>query len=434
MESKQADHPARDFQNGLMAAKADRIGFTVIVLMALVPVIALFAPRAMAFLPGMIGLLAVMAWLFTGQRPALSPKLFLIPLLITAAAFASALWAIDPAIAIERGTKMALILLSGTLLIAVAQNLPRAVILRSGALLPSLFFAACLLASAEYLTGMPLYRFLSDTPATTSIKLHEFNRGSCVLAILLLPAFFCLKESLTAKKKAAAYGIALVSFSTIFIITASQSAQLAIICGLLVAFAFPYAKKWAWRTLKALLVILVMTAPWLAIWLFDNYAESIHALPRMGSGDQSASAGNRLEVWDYVSRYVLQNPLYGYGIEAARAVEEFDSAEIFQRGKTILHPHNFALQVWIEFGVFGALATCAFLVYVLNIIEEKFKYASQRILLPLFVVAVSIGATGYGMWQSWWLGLLLFAISYALVCARYCENRIEEKEARHGSA
>lgn len=176
--------------------------------------------------------------------------------------------------------------------------------------------------------------------------------------------------------------------------------------------------------MKAAIVVLTMTAPWIAIWLFDNYAQTIHNLPRMGNGDQGASAGNRLEVWDFISRYILQNPLYGYGIEATRAVEEFDSAEIFQRGTTILHPHNFALQAWMEFGIFGALAASAFLVHMLGIIQTKFKYAAQRIYFPVFIVLVSIGSTGYGVWQSWWLGLILTAIAFSIICVRYSEEKM----------
>src|SRR5436190_23671517 len=83
----------------------------------------------------------------------------------------------------------------------------------------------------------------------------------------------------------------------------------------------------------------------------------IDHVPWLGYGQ--AFANNRLEIWDFVSRYALRHPLHGFGIEATRAVEAFDSQQIYQKKATILHPHNFAIQMWIEFGLIGGLLAAA---------------------------------------------------------------------------
>ena len=80
-----------------------------------------------------------------------------------------------------------------------------------------------------------------------------------------------------------------------------------------------------------------------AIWAFNNISAQVEAVPILGSG--GGYAGARMEIWDYVSRYALQNPLYGFGVEATRQVPSFGSTESYQEGQTILHPHNFVLQL-----------------------------------------------------------------------------------------
>lgn len=408
--------------------KTLRYGMIVLSLLALVTFVSVIAPRALSFLPGLLALIGLgVRYFYVREKTSWPKTLLLITGSICALSLLSALWAIDPAMAIRRTFKTAAVIIPAAFLVRLALDMPEQALRKYTPYIPFAFFAGMALISLEYLAGMPLYHIIHNIPFDQKVQLHVYNRGASVLAVLFIASFFTL-QSCANKQKTLLSAAAILVTIPFFVITASQSAQLAIICGVIIAFLFPYGKKWAWMILQAGLVSLTLLAPWIAIWLFHNYADSIHALPHMGGGDQGASAGNRLEVWDYISRYALQNPLYGFGVEATRSVKEFDSAEIFQRGKTILHPHNFALQAWIEFGLIGAISTCALVIYSLQKIQKDFQYGSQRIFLPTFCMLVSIGATGYGVWQGWWLGLILMAVAYTVICARYDQLSKESRQ------
>ena len=416
------DMPTAPYPSAKQENRADRCAFYFFLAIALLPVISVFAPRALSFLPGLIALVFyALRYFYLKEKTSLPKTLLVITGGICALSFISIIWAIDQDIAINRSIKTAATLIPGIFLVHLALQASGQAIKKYAYLLPIGFFTAVMLLSFEYLAGLPLYHIIHDIDLSQHVQLHEFNRTASVLAVLFIASFFGIQHRFP--KKHGLVPIAVIAvMAPVFLITASQSAQLALICGTLIAALFPYSKPWAWNILKLVTITLVFIAPWLAIWLFQNHAQDIHALPHMGNGDQSASAGNRLEVWDYVSRYALQNPLYGFGVEATRAVEKFDSAEVFQKGTTILHPHNFALQAWIEFGVIGAVSVSALIFYCINKIQHSFQYASQRILLATLCMLISIAATGYGMWQGWWLGLILLATVYAIICARYCQT------------
>jgi O-antigen ligase len=118
----------------------------------------------------------------------------------------------------------------------------------------------------------------------------------------------------------------------------------------------------------------------------------------------------RLEIWDFISRRALQSPFIGHGTEATKSIT-FDTAQLYQPGKTILHPHNFALQLWIEFGAFGAALGAAFLGDILSRIY-KFDLPLRRFSLALLMASLSVASTGYGLWQGWWLGVFCLLIAF----------------------
>jgi O-antigen ligase len=84
-----------------------------------------------------------------------------------------------------------------------------------------------------------------------------------------------------------------------------------------------------------------------------------------------------------------------------------------------LHPHNAALQVWLELGAPGA-ALFALIVAILWGALARVTWP------PLFAAAAGAGLTiaiigcfgTYGIWQEWWLGTLSLALFLVLVMGR----------------
>lgn len=103
----------------------------------------------------------------------------------------------------------------------------------------------------------------------------------------------------------------------------------------------------------------------------------------------------RMSYWSHTLDWILQHPLKGWGLDASRAMGP---------GIT-LHPHNSALQVWLELGFVGAVAAAAF--WGLSLV----RLSRDKPDLPMSGVAGSVVVfllfswINYGLWQQWWLAL-----------------------------
>ncbi len=408
-------------------------GLAVILVPGIAAFIAVLSPRFLAFWPGVAGFILLAAYPFVFDRQALRaavPRPILLWLLgITALAGASSFWAIDPAFAVERTAKMALVLFGGFLFYIVARAVPAQMVLPHIRVLGVCLLTATGLVLIELLAGFPLYKLMKDIADAQAVNHSVMNRSMVALLCLAFPflglLFWPQDRRMIISVFLLVGGLALV--------THSQSAQIGVILGLICFFAFPYSRAAAWRIVTILLIAGTVLAPFLAAFLFQTVSESVNTMPFLGHG--SGYGGQRLEIWDAVGRYALQSPLWGHGIEAARAVGAFEMQGLYRKSPTVLHPHNFAIQLWIEFGLLG-VAVCAALFWQLLGGLSRCQYAAARIGLPAFAVILSAASFGYGLWQSWFLGLMILTFAFAKLAMRlYEEKRLvstEIKEDSHG--
>lgn len=381
-------------------------------MLAIMPLLAVAVPRILGYGPAVAGLLFFALYpLVYKTRPPVSKFALLTAAIVVALAALSALWALDPALALERAEKLGLVILPGALFIGLAGGIAAEDLRSALRIVPVFFAVALVLLSIDYLFDYPLYRLTRGLDAAASVLHHELNRSTVACILLLLP-MAALAANLWGRRTDIWAGFFLVLLLPAVLMTGSQSAQLALLVMLCAWFICPARSAKALYVLGAIMVAGILTAPWAAIALY-HYAPAMEASPVM----DGANAGARMEIWDYVSRYLLQSPLTGFGIEATRAVPAFDSHEIYQDGKTILHPHNFVLQVWIEFGAIGAVLLCGFFITLMRRLGQAPDRQALRLGASVLLGFVSVGLTGYGLWQGWWLGLILLAAALiALSC------------------
>jgi O-antigen ligase len=110
-----------------------------------------------------------------------------------------------------------------------------------------------------------------------------------------------------------------------------------------------------------------------------------------------ASWDARLDIWSFVSALVAEHPLRGWGLDASRA---FGSA-------IPLHPHNGAIQVWLELGAVGAALAGALIGWIGSFLAAQARVnpalaAAGAGSLTAYLV---IGSLSFGVWQEWWLAL-----------------------------
>jgi O-antigen ligase len=189
-----------------------------------------------------------------------------------------------------------------------------------------------------------------------------------------------------------------------------ESARLAALAGLLATGLALWLPRWIGPIMGVGAALLVLLAP------------AVVRLGFAGGLDASAlpfSASHRLLIWDFTAARILEAPWLGWGMDSARAIPggglppdagmlarfglsgragDFASAQLMP-----LHPHNAALQVWLELGAVGAMLAAALLVLL-------GRAACSAPAAGCLAAALVTAMLSYGVWQYWWMaGLLLVA-------------------------
>ena len=394
------------------------IALFVIGALALMPVIGVLFPRFYAIGPGFIGIAGLLA-LYIKQRtwPAIPKAFWIIPLCLLTLSSLSFFWSIAPNSSLERCIKLLVILGTGPLLLCALREFKPAQIKPAIPLILFGLFTAALFIMFEINFGSMLYilsRGIED--ANPAFGTAIYNRATVAVVLCLFPCI-AIAQHIAPDRM-----VQLGFFAIVLIMllsSQSQSAQFGLIIGALIYWLFPYGRPKAWYALMAIISLLILSAPYLAMYLYDNYASTLNEAPFFRAG--SGYAGGRTEIWDMVSRKALENPLLGHGIEATKTIRDFDTQMMYHQAPHVLHPHNFAIQFWIEFGALGAVVISGLISYLLWLIKSL-NITAQRIALPTFMAALAIAAVAYGFWQSWWIGLLFMVTGLCILVVKLTEE------------
>lgn len=127
-----------------------------------------------------------------------------------------------------------------------------------------------------------------------------------------------------------------------------------------------------------------------------------------------SSYTHRLFIWHSVSQQIFERFWTGFGFGSSRYrsllaqgedITILEGAEklVLSAPENCLHPHNFMLQVWFDFGAIGVMLAC--FVWVTYWVKQYDK--SNSYMIAFWGSALCIAATGISVWQSWWLILLV---------------------------
>ena len=145
--------------------------------------------------------------------------------------------------------------------------------------------------------------------------------------------------------------------------------------------------------------------------------------PNLPADIGKASWRVRLDIWRFASQLIRHRPITGYGLDASRAFEP----------RIPMHPHDAALQLWLELGVPGALLAALFFGWLFHRIG---RLAGQDPMWAAIACATAfvylfIGAVSFGVWQEWWLALGAVAVA---ACGMVLLARREGAQAEAGVA
>ena len=140
----------------------------------------------------------------------------------------------------------------------------------------------------------------------------------------------------------------------------------------------------------------------------------VPAMPGLHPTVVKASWSARLDIWTFASHLIARKPVLGYGLDASRAFEP----------RIPMHPHDAALQLWLELGVPGALLAALFFGWLFYKVARVSRAdpAWAAIACATGAVYLLIGAISFGVWQEWWLGAGAMALA---ACGMLQQHRRE---------
>ena len=237
----------------------------------------------------------------------------------------------------------------------------------------------------------------------------RLNSAAVWLAIMPLPtaAMFRLRgKPIVGLALAAAMGVTVC-------VLAGTTAKVALALSLPVALLMYLWRRPVGRLAAALSRLVIVTAP-LTLPRLDR-------LPGLFvTADQiKDSAGHRLLIWSFVGDRIAERPFLGWGLDASRAIP--GGSDEIRPGQPWLplHPHNAALQVWLELGVPGAALFALLVGWLwLRLAEGPWPPFYAAAAGGGFSAALAAAFSGWGIWEEWWIATLAFALFAVLVMAR----------------
>jgi len=341
-----------------------------------------------------------------GWRPSRPPLLVWPAVALLGWAAVSAIWAPETGRALDGVWRLGLTLGLAVLAADALRTGPATPLLARAAALGLAFgIAAALFDDLSGNALRALVRGIAEPPATLAFGLKN---AASVIALLLPLAVFA-----TALPRRVRLALG-VSGAVVALLLPGESAKLAVLAGLATGVAAGFAPRATRFGLAGLAAVLVLALPWLLG----------AALPR-DAGALPNSAAHRLLIWDFAAERISERPVLGWGMDASRAIpggtgrpdaalrEAFGltspaAAQWFAHAQLLpLHPHNLALQLWLELGAVGAALMALLLALVALACRSPAACGA-------FAAGLVIAMLSYGAWQYWWVsGLLLAAVTAA---------------------
>jgi O-antigen ligase len=124
--------------------------------------------------------------------------------------------------------------------------------------------------------------------------------------------------------------------------------------------------------------------------------------------DVEPSWSQRMGYWSHAADWISDHPERGWGLDASR---------VFAPG-IILHPHDSALQIWLELGLIGATAAAVFWAAILAGLVRPKSDTGAAVGAATTVVYLTFSAFSFGVWQEWWLALGALALTVCIAVRR----------------
>ena len=361
---------------------------------ALLPIVCVVAPKGTVVLLLLAAVMAIPTYWWAHRRiPVPDLRLsILLALLVVWCAIASS-WSDDPARSLVLGVRIVVILAAGMALSPIAAAMDEAARKRIGSWLIAGVGLSLALMAAEIGLDYPLLRSFKE--ADTGNQAVWFNRGAVAMALIVWPVAACLWARGLGWK---ALGIpVLLGIASFFLESAAAT----------LGFAAGFVTVLLAKAHRRAGLVLTIVASVVVFAAMPFAARLMHSHGWHRADWLVGSAQHRVEIWNFSVQRISEKPLLGWGFDASRHIgEHYPETSHTGRELMALHPHSAPLQVLLELGAVGAviaLALLAFLAVRLDAMPSRARAPAQA----LFISALTIGCLAFGIWQNWWLALMV---------------------------
>lgn len=389
-----------------LAPPAPGIAFGIAAL--LIPPVAVLVPL------GLAPLLALLAAALVAVEPrralaASRAHAALAALLALLAAWAalSALWSPIPAHSFLEGLRFLAISAAGLVVFALAPTLTPAERRRAGYLLLAGIAIAIAVLQFEHATDGIIARRFHREDAILYAWIARYDRGATLLLLVLWPA----SALLWAERRRAALAVLVLATAATILEYHSRATTVALAAAPLLAAVGWRAPRSLALGLTALLLLLGIALP-LAAPGGEGIARIQQTMPFVPE-----SGIHRLGIWRFSADRIAERPIFGWGMDAARAIPGghtpisllYPPVRLTLYAEALpLHPHDAPLQWRLELGIPGLLLASAAVGLALWRLASASAWPPWR-RAAAFAYAVSglmIALVSFGIWQSWWLSAL----------------------------
>lgn len=392
------------------ATLASRLDETLLAALALCfPGVAVLAPLAVVPLTLVAALAALAAEGLSGERLSRPPlPVVLVALALAAWALLSSLWAIDGAGAVETWARLLPTAAAGGFLILHAARQPEARRRRLAGWMLAGFAAAAAILLVEGLSGRAINLFLArlvdQAPDGGGFPLSRLNRGATAVAILAWPAAAALAARLPDRLPwRRRWPVLLLPLGATLLLAFYESG--AALLGGAAGLALALAALPAPRLARGLLLVLAA----LTLLAMPPLAKGLSGLGLADNDGLEFSQRHRVFIWDFTADAIAERPLTGYGFDSSRDLARPGDPRFDATHEALpLHPHNAALQVWLELGAVGLLLGGGLLLLLFARLRGGPPLAAA-LDLGFGATVLVVGLVAYGVWQYHWLVVPLVA-------------------------
>jgi O-antigen ligase len=233
---------------------------------------------------------------------------------------------------------------------------------------------------------------------------YVFNRSMIALVVLTIPVLAGLR--IFGSWTTASRAVLSIALGSALLRSSSASAVLGCVAA---AGAYVAARVHARATFYILALVLVgslLVAPFVGGIAKQWLPSSFHTT--FGG----AATEQRVNIWANFGGAVWLRPIVGHGFGVSEEVAPAGAGE--EEGWSN-HPHNAALQIWVELGGIGA-ALAAWLGLELIRRCQTLAARDRPAAAALVSAALAVSLVSHGAWQGWWVASTGTALVWFLSC------------------